>query len=271
MGRYQKIATDQSQNIQPQSSLNLRLIFLLAIHALILIGAFFTAFIPFDAHLAVVSTIFSILLFLPSKFALIKALSARQVSLGLACLAVAAVGIEWFAVKTGFPYGQFWYDHKAGIMLFNAVPLTTPFAWATLVLGCTALAACRSKVWWKIWLLATLNMVWVDLLLDPMAVSLHLWHWASGGWYYGVPYTNFIGWLFSGLIGAALAHTLLIKKIINAPHVLPKLKVGLYFSLLFWLCVVFFKDLLVPFMTGVAFLLFYRHSFSAAIGKFLYD
>lgn len=43
-----------------------------------------------------------------------------------------------------------------------------------------------------------------DLVLDPGAVRLRFWHYAGGAEFYGVPVSNFVGWLVSGAVGAVL-------------------------------------------------------------------
>ena len=40
---------------------------------------------------------------------------------------------------------------------------------------------------------------------------MHLWHWAVPGLYFGVPLTNFIGWLITSLLIYAILY-ILIKK-----------------------------------------------------------
>ena len=39
-------------------------------------------------------------------------------------------------------------------------------------------------------------MLAADLVIDPLAAGpLHYWRWQTNGLYYGVPLTNFAGWL----------------------------------------------------------------------------
>jgi putative membrane protein len=40
----------------------------------------------------------------------------------------------------------------------------------------------------------------VDLVLDPAAVALGFWAYDGGGVYYGVPLSNFGGWVLSGTV-----------------------------------------------------------------------
>ena len=42
-------------------------------------------------------------------------------------------------------------------------------------------------------------------MLDPGAVALGFWVWTDGGFYYGIPSGNYLGWLLSGAIAATIA------------------------------------------------------------------
>lgn len=39
-----------------------------------------------------------------------------------------------------------------------------------------------------------------DLVADPVSVEAGLWVWVDGGPFYGVPYSNYVGWFFVGTI-----------------------------------------------------------------------
>jgi putative membrane protein len=47
-------------------------------------------------------------------------------------------------------------------------------------------------------------VVGMDLALDPAAVSLGFWGYAAGGWYYGVPWTNYAGWVLSAVVAVGI-------------------------------------------------------------------
>lgn len=47
------------------------------------------------------------------------------------------------------------------------------------------------------------------MVLDPGAVLLEFWSFHAGGWYYNVPWSNFLGRLVSGSVGMVLASFLL--------------------------------------------------------------
>tara|TARA_Y100001970_G_scaffold285430_1_gene405099 strand:+ start:54 stop:485 length:432 start_codon:yes stop_codon:yes gene_type:complete len=40
-------------------------------------------------------------------------------------------------------------------------------------------------------------LVFLDLILDPIAVDEKRWMWKKSGSYYGVPLLNFVGWFFT--------------------------------------------------------------------------
>jgi uncharacterized membrane protein len=44
----------------------------------------------------------------------------------------------------------------------------------------------------------------LDATLDPGAVSQKFWTYRYPGAYYGVPWSNFVGWILSGIVGAAI-------------------------------------------------------------------
>jgi putative membrane protein len=44
----------------------------------------------------------------------------------------------------------------------------------------------------------------IDLVLDPAAVALGLWQYSAAGVYYGVPLSNFAGWILSASVATVL-------------------------------------------------------------------
>lgn len=121
----------------------------------------------------------------------------------LLALAAYAYGIEYVGVTTGWPYGAFEYGVALGPMLAG-VPLVLPVFFFPLVLNsyllCLLLASdvARSR---RVQLpLVVATVVAVDLVLDPGAVALGFWAYDGGGAYYGVPWTNFAGWVLSATI-----------------------------------------------------------------------
>ncbi len=100
---------------------------------------------------------------------------------GLGC------GFELLGVHTGLPFGRYAYTPALGPS-FYGVPVTMAFAW--LILIDFARAVTPSPFF------GALVMVGVDFALDPVAAGpLQYWQWLDGGAYFGIPWTNFAGWL----------------------------------------------------------------------------
>lgn len=204
-------------------------------------------------EMALVSSVFVLVFALPSFWALVKWLRKRGM-LALAALSIFAVGIESFAVATGFPYGHFTYGAKIGDKLFGLVPWTVPFAWTPVLLGSYALArrVARNRPkfgkWNPVFATALISTAF-DLVLDPGAVLQNFWTYRAGGAFYGVPWTNFAGWILSGAVGALILH-LFAQERDESP---PKGLLGsLWLIALFWTSVCGWSGLWIPAAIGVA-------------------
>jgi uncharacterized membrane protein len=116
-------------------------------------------------------------------------------------LLVVAVG--WAAEAAGqrwlVPFGARYSYHDAlRPVLPGGVPLIIPSAWFALVPAPLVLLrgwrlAGTARLLAKAALAALFLVAW-DLLLDPLAVSVHAWRWEQPGPYHGVPWSNFVGW-----------------------------------------------------------------------------
>ncbi|WP_306052851.1 bisanhydrobacterioruberin hydratase [Natronococcus wangiae] len=128
----------------------------------------------------------------------------------LGCLGVLTAytyAIETVGVRTGWPYGAFEYRIQLGPMLFGEVPLALPLFFVPLVLNAYLLTLLvlgdRAESALVRIPTAIAAVVAIDLVLDPAAVAVGFWTFASGA-YYGVPLSNYVGWLISGTAGVAL-------------------------------------------------------------------
>ncbi|MFC7026436.1 bisanhydrobacterioruberin hydratase [Halomicroarcula sp. GCM10025710] len=134
-------------------------------------------------------------------------LITRKAAAALLALTAYAYGIELVGVRTGWPYGDFSYGVDLGPMLFGEVPLGLPIFFFPLVLNSHLLVILllgRRAASTSIRLLATLSTVLlVDLVLDPGAVSIGFWAYEVQQ-FYGVPWTNYQGWLLSGTVAVVL-------------------------------------------------------------------
>jgi putative membrane protein len=170
------------------------------------VAAFFAVRYPDMKGASVGSYVSNLLIALPSAVALSRYLGARRAVLSLLALSILAYAIEALGVATGFPYSTFYYGDALGPKLAGIVPYLLPLSYAPLVVGAVA-AAWGSRLRLLHVLYATLLLVWMDAVIDPGAASLGFWVWPTGGAYYGVPLSNYAGWLLSGALATALLLT----------------------------------------------------------------
>lgn len=131
----------------------------------------------------------------------------RRAGLLLVGLCGYAYLIEFVGVTTGWPYGEFSYGVELGPMLAG-VPLSLPLFFLPLVLNAyllTILSFGRVvDTRWVRLVVTVVVVLGIDLILDPGAVALSFWTYESGGVYYGVPLSNYVGWILSGTIAVVV-------------------------------------------------------------------
>ncbi|MCU4717821.1 bisanhydrobacterioruberin hydratase [Halapricum hydrolyticum] len=132
----------------------------------------------------------------------------RRAAFALAAVTAYAFGIEMLGVSTGWPYGAFEYGIDLGPMLLGLVPIGLPVFFFPLVLNSYLLdllllgEKARST---SVRLLAVIaTVLLMDLVLDPAAVGLGFWMYEGGGAYYGVPWSNYAGWVLSATVSVVL-------------------------------------------------------------------
>jgi putative membrane protein len=140
-----------------------------------------------------ISGLFIILFALPSYYSLVKHVGFRKGVLLLFILSVLPVLVEGFAVWTGYPYGGFEYGKRLGWLLFGVVPPTISFAYLPILLGSLYFASKKSEEFIIFCSLASIFNLLVDLVIDPVAVHIGFWSYTHGGFYFGVPLSNFLG------------------------------------------------------------------------------
>jgi uncharacterized membrane protein len=138
----------------------------------------------------------------------------------------AALGCEWSSVHNGFPFGLYHYiDATRGREIWVAgVPLmdSLSFTFLSFASYTVALLLCSPlyrRGWdvrlldtWKlrrsprVWLMAALFMVMIDMSVDPLSVLGNQWFLGRIFWYdpagphFGVPISNYLGWYFVAAI-----------------------------------------------------------------------
>lgn len=135
-------------------------------------------------------------------------LVTRTAAAGIAALCLYTWGIELTGVLTGYPYGGFEYGVQLGPMLFGLVPAALPVFFLPIVLNAYLLcllvlgdAAHDARVRLPVVIAAVVGM---DLVLDPAAVSVGFWAFDAGGAYYGVPWSNYAGWMLSATVAVVV-------------------------------------------------------------------
>jgi uncharacterized membrane protein len=116
---------------------------------------------------------------------------------------------ENMSVLTGFPFGHYFYTDVLGPKLLLVPVLIGPaylgtgyLAWtiARVILGATH-SRLPGHLTFTVPLLAAFMMVSWDLSFDPIySTSYHAWVWLDGGSYFGVPFSNFLGWLLTTFV-----------------------------------------------------------------------
>jgi putative membrane protein len=170
---------------------------------------------------------------LAHSFATLTALASGW-SLGrilrMAAIVLAATWIvEIVGSRTGFPFGAYAYADALGFQL-GGVPLVIPLAWLMMLPPAWAVAEmilgpvrARLERWyWPVFaLLAGMAFTAWDLYLDPQMAARGLWVWEQPGAYFGIPWTNYLGWWV-----AATVLTWLVR-----PGELPRLPLMVIYTL----------------------------------------
>lgn len=210
------------------------------------------------------SYVSTFLIALPPCIALFRYLGARRATLALVSLSLFSYAIETIGVTTGVPYGEFRYGDALGPKVFGVVPYLLPVSYVPLVLGAVGAAATAASGFVARISFATALLLLTDGALDPGAVALGFWDYPGGGFYHGVPLSNYFGWLLSGAIAAALL--LALGRGWRSPPP-PGILDGLVISAAFWIGAAVLSGLVVPALLGVVLFLYLLRSRSLLSGK----
>lgn len=132
--------------------------------------------------------------------ALAEATAARGRRGGALVVAAGGLGfaVELVGVASGRPFGRYSYGPGLGPKA-GGVPLLAAAAWAMMARPAWVVAgtlAARPAA--RAPLAAAALTAW-DVFLDPRMAREGYWSWPGGGRYEGIPASNFIGWLVTGL------------------------------------------------------------------------
>jgi len=125
---------------------------------------------------------------------------------------------EWSSTRVGIPFGLYHYTEEtrgqelyiANVPFFDSLSFVF-LAYAALCVARLALGrgrAARSRS--LLALTAGTLMMLLDVVIDPLAVRGDRWflgrvfYYPDGGVYFGVPLSNFAGWVIVGAVGVGL-------------------------------------------------------------------
>lgn len=107
--------------------------------------------------------------------------------------------VEVIGVSTGVLFGEYTYGATLGFKLFET-PLMIGVNWILLSLASFGISSFFLKKQLPIILLSSLLMVLMDVLIEPIAISLDFWTWALGD----IPLQNYVMWFFVSFIMNAI-------------------------------------------------------------------
>jgi uncharacterized membrane protein len=137
----------------------------------------------------------------------------RRTGLFAAWVGAVAWLSEFSSTRSGIPFGLYHYTGSTrGRELFIAnVPAMDPLSFTFLAYAafCLARAALRARAPspLAVVLLSGILMMLLDVVIDPAAVRGDRWflgrifYYPDGGVYFGVPLSNFVGWMVVGIVG----------------------------------------------------------------------
>lgn len=130
-------------------------------------------------------------------------LGARRMTLFVAWGSLIGAASELIGTTTGFPFGAYTYTSWMGPQIAGHVPYFIPLSWFAMSIVSLDLAQRLTPSRWRRILLATLFMVLWDVSLDPAMgrfAQTTFWSYPGGGFYYGMPLTNWAGWFGVSLV-----------------------------------------------------------------------
>src|ERR1700722_9875035 len=141
-----------------------------------------------------------------------------------------SLACEWSSVHNGFPFGLYHYLDAtrgreiwiAGVPFMDSLSFTfLGFASYTVALLVASplyrrrfdlrlLDTWRIRRAPRVWMMAALFMVMVDMVVDPLSVRGDRWFLGKIFWYdppgphFGVPISNYLGWFFVAVLTVAI-------------------------------------------------------------------
>lgn len=153
----------------------------------------------FGEEVIIVGITFALLLqFIAVSYAMFVELGWKRINSIFVIVTIATWLIEYIGSTTGIPFGVYHYTAALQPQLGN-VPLLIPFAWFMMLPTAWTIAELitgrKNTVGYLI--VSGLAMTAWDLFLDPLMVGWGFWQWQVEGGYFGIPWSNYLGWFVS--------------------------------------------------------------------------
>jgi putative membrane protein len=133
-----------------------------------------------------------------------------------------ALTAEYTGTSTGYPFGPYSYTPQLGYLIGGRVPFNIPTSWFYMLYASLAICGrllparddARSRWLWAA-VAAVVLTAW-DVSMDPAMVATTHWIWhledptgrpawvafLTTDFFYGMPITNWLGWLLTGFVVA---------------------------------------------------------------------
>lgn len=123
-----------------------------------------------------------------------------------------AFAAEWSSTRSGLPFGLYTYNQatRAEELFLSDVPFYVPLSYVFVLFACY----CMGRIFGRgsrarVLLWSALAIVLLSAVMDPAAVQGErfflgpIYRWAKPGPYFGVPWSNFAGWVIVTVVVVA--------------------------------------------------------------------
>ena len=146
---------------------------------------------------------------------------SRMIAIFVAAFSI-SLSAELLGTGTGYPFGPYSYTTQLGYLIGGRVPFNIPTSWFFMLYA--SLAICgrflqpgtNGTAKWRWALVAAFVLTAWDVSMDPAMVATTHWLWhlpslegatmvrriALSNLFYGMPLTNWLGWLLTGTLVA---------------------------------------------------------------------
>lgn len=134
----------------------------------------------------------------------------REIGRALLVVVVVTFSAEAIGTATGFPFGPYTYTDRLWPHLLH-VPLLIPLAWFMMLPPSWVIAARFGRSRWAFAAVGALAITAWDLFLDPQMVAWGYWVWEHPHGYFGIPWSNYGGWLLTGFLLSYVAYPWVVR------------------------------------------------------------